>query len=291
MDNKYNIDYESSEVQAMSDERASSHRLWETVNEYLESATMFFSFSKQSKYTYEDFVTYIGCDATNYFFDSKNNARTYTWIAKDNETAKFSALFTLKSDENRWTLKFSGSTNLMTEPTDTGADTDKSSADDINVDEIINELKAELESEFDSSDINASTIAGSLMALMGAGLFFAGLSTVENAEGSKEQKVNVDLFSSDPQKLSDVRVNSDILKSVHAEWLEGKYVFKGTAYELLTYDNFKDKIGCEATVYYYDKIQNTRVYTWISQDDINYSLCVWFKKKGETWNLYLIPPQ
>ena len=298
MENKYNLNYESSEIQAMSAERASAYRVWKTVNEYLGGSTMFFSFCEQAKYTYEDFVSYIGCEATNYFFDAKNKARTYTWIAKDNETAKFSALFTQKPDEETWTLNFSGSTNLMTEPArpedeadDGQTKAESTSADEINVDEILNGLKEELKIDFDSSEINASSIAGSLIALMGAGLFAAGLSTIGNADASKSAKGEADMTSSEPQKLTDEAATAEVLKKTHSEWLDGKYVFKGTAYELLTYENFKEQIGCEATVYYYDKIQNARVYTWIAQDDNTYSLCVWFKQKGEKWGLYLIPPQ
>ena len=298
MSNKYNINYESSDIQVMSEEKASAYKLWKTVNEYLGGNTMFFSFSEQSRYTYEDFVSYIGVDASNYFFDTKNKARTYTWIAKDNETAKFSALFKLKSDEDKWTLNFSGSTNLMTEPEKTEDEpaeeseniSEKTKSEDINVDEILNGLKEELKLDFDSSKINASGLAGSLIALMGAGLFAAGLSTMAGGDLSKTA-AQMDLSSSEPQKICDQMTTSEVLKKTHAEWLEGKYVFKGTAYELLTYEQFKEKIGCEATVYYYDKIQNARVYTWLSQDDKNYSLCVWFKQKGESWNLYMLPPQ
>ena len=298
MSNTYNINYESSDIQVMSEEKASAYKLWKTVNEYLGGNTMFFSFSEQSKYTYEDFVSYIGVDASNYFFDTKNNARTYTWIAKDNETAKFSALFTDNDSDGKWTLSFSGSTNLMTEPQrpeDESAEgsentSEKTKAEDINVDEIFNGLKEELKLDFDSSKINASGLAGSLIALMGAGLFAAGLSTMAGGDLSKTA-AQMDLSSSEPQKICDQMTTSEVLKKTHAEWLEGKYVFKGTAYELLTYEQFKEKIGCEATVYYYDKIQNARVYTWLSQDDKNYSLCVWFKQKGESWNLYMLPPQ
>lgn len=116
MDSIFNLDYTSPEVQKMSEERANADRLWQTVNEFLGGNTLFFSFSEQSKYTYEDFVSYIGCDATNYCFDTRNKARTYTWVAKDNETAKFSALFTDKDGDGKWTLNFSGSTNLITKP-------------------------------------------------------------------------------------------------------------------------------------------------------------------------------
>ena len=159
------------------------------------------------------------------------------------------------------------------------------------IDQAENELKEELKLDFDTSGINATSIAGSLIALMGAGLFAAGLSTIANGDLSKTANAEADLTSSEPQKLCDQMVSSEVLKKTHTEWLDGKYVFKGTAFELLTYEHFKAQIGCDATVYYYDKIQNARVYTWIAQDDNSYSLCVWFKQKGESWNLYLIPPQ
>ena len=298
MSNTYNINYESSEVQPMSQEKASAYRLWKTVNKFLEGSTMFFSFSKQSAYTYEDFVLYIGCDATNYFFDTRNNARNYTWIAKDDETAKFSALFTFKSEQEKWTLNFSGSTNLMTEPVrpedepseENGeSESGEETAEDINVDEILGSLKEDLKKEFEAADINVQGLAGTFMALMGAGLFAAGLSTM--ASGSGRQNSEVDLSSVEPQMMSDKKASEETLKLTHSVWLDGKNVFGGTAYELLTYENFKERIGCDATVYYYDKIQKARVYTWIAEDNPSYSLCIWFKQKGENWNLYMIIPQ
>ena len=102
MDNKYNLNYLSADVQPMSVEKPSAYRLWKTVNEYLGSATMFFSFSEQSKYTYEDFVAYIGCEATNYFFDTKNNERTYTWIAQDDNSYSLCVWFKQKGET--WNL-------------------------------------------------------------------------------------------------------------------------------------------------------------------------------------------
>ena len=293
MSNTYNINYESSEIQAMSEEKASAYKLWKTVNEYLGGGTMFFSFCEQAKYTYEDIASYIGCDATNYHFDTANKARAYTWVASDNETAKFSAFFTDKEGDGKWTLKFTGSANLITKPDapeeEEACGSDKKTPDDINVDDIIDGFKEDLKKEFSGTDGTASTLAGTLLALMGAGLFAAGLSSMGNAQASKNEAS--DLSSCEPQKLSDIKATSDTLKKTHSEWLDGKYTFVGTAYELLTYDSFKEHIGCEATVFYYDKIQNARVYTWISEDDPQHSLCVWFKKKGENWTLYLITPQ
>ena len=116
LDNTYNLDYNSSKVQPMSQKRASAYRLWETVNKYLGGNTIFFHFSEQSKYTYDDFSEYIGCDATEYFFDEKSKARVFTWIAEDNSTAKFSVFLTYKADCDNWTLNYSGSANLITQP-------------------------------------------------------------------------------------------------------------------------------------------------------------------------------
>ena len=114
MDSIFNLDYTSPEVQKMSEERANADRLWQTVNEFLGGSTICIFSPELFALTYADFVEFIGCHASQFFYDEKNKARTYTWIAGDNETCKFSALFVEKLD--KWGLGYTGSTNLITRP-------------------------------------------------------------------------------------------------------------------------------------------------------------------------------
>jgi len=106
----YGIDLTSAEVQPMSEERATRERLEETVREWLEGATLFLDNSEMSKRTYKDFVDFIGCDATEYYFDVSRNTRVYTWRAEGADTSKLGVWFEEKN--GIWSLSFTGSTNL-----------------------------------------------------------------------------------------------------------------------------------------------------------------------------------
>jgi len=101
----YGIDFDSEEVQAMSEERAALEKLQETVQEWLDGATFFLDDSR----TYGDFVGFIGCDATEYNFDG--SARCYTWIADGADNSKLSVWFKENAAGN-WCLYSTGSANL-----------------------------------------------------------------------------------------------------------------------------------------------------------------------------------
>jgi len=104
----FGIDFTSEEVQPMGEEKADVAVLKKTAEEYLEGNTMF-SYSNDKR-TYADFVEYIGCDANEYQFSSRDNARMYTWKAADSDTAWFAAYFFEK--DGAWVLYASSSSNL-----------------------------------------------------------------------------------------------------------------------------------------------------------------------------------
>ena len=106
----YGINLTGTEVQQMSEERASKEKLEETVAVWLGNSTIFPESSKQGKLTYKDFVDYIGSDATEYYFDGSRNARVYTWKADGADNSKLAAWFVERG--NSWRLSITGSTNL-----------------------------------------------------------------------------------------------------------------------------------------------------------------------------------
>jgi outer membrane murein-binding lipoprotein Lpp len=103
----YGIDLASEEVQQMASERASKEQLNKTAYEWLEGNTMFYD----STLTYKDFIDFIGCDASEYYFDSSYNSRVYTWKAGDSDVSSFGIWLVQKG--NAWVLSMSGSANLQ----------------------------------------------------------------------------------------------------------------------------------------------------------------------------------
>jgi len=106
----YGIDLASTELQQMSETRATQEKLTETVREWLEGATMFPEGTEMGKRTYADFVDFIGCDATEYKYDESYSARLYTWISSESDNSKLSVWF--KEINGIWSLSFTGSANL-----------------------------------------------------------------------------------------------------------------------------------------------------------------------------------
>ena len=110
-DDRYpGIDFSSTQLQQMSEERAAKEKLEEVVWDFLNGATIFPEGSDESKLTYTDFAEFIGCDASEYNFDALQNARVYTWIAMDADASKFGAWF--KERNGIWYLSMTGSVNL-----------------------------------------------------------------------------------------------------------------------------------------------------------------------------------
>ena len=107
---KYKLDYESTEVQPMSEERASADVLKETEYEWLEGGTIFPDGHPYSDLTYEDFVKHIGVDASQYQYSSDFDGRMYIWIAKESDNKMFSIL--LKESGGVWNLDSAGCANI-----------------------------------------------------------------------------------------------------------------------------------------------------------------------------------
>lgn len=108
LESKYGIDLDGAGEQKLSDDRADKSVLSETKNVWLEGK-LTFAFDSNPK-TYEAFVEHIGCDASLYSYSAEDGERSYTWIAKDDETAKLLAVFW--ETPNGWTLYSVGTTNL-----------------------------------------------------------------------------------------------------------------------------------------------------------------------------------
>lgn len=103
------IDMDAAGVQKMSDDRASKAKLIDTRDVWLEGR---FSFILDTdKKTYKDFADYIGCNAAEYEYAEEDMERRYTWIAEEDETAKFLAVF-IEGGDGNWYLYSVGSTNL-----------------------------------------------------------------------------------------------------------------------------------------------------------------------------------
>ncbi|MGI6349719.1 MAG: lipoprotein [Eubacteriales bacterium] len=99
--NPYNLDYESTEFQPMSDEKASVGTLRETAKEWLEGRQKFAG-TKFADYTYEDVAEHIGVDATIYYYDDQLSGRKYVWEAEDDITVWF--FIVLKERGGVWKL-------------------------------------------------------------------------------------------------------------------------------------------------------------------------------------------
>ena len=92
----------------------------------------------------------------------------------------------------------------------------------------------------------------------------------------------IDLASTEVQQMSAERASKEKLSQAVTEWLEGMTMFVDSK---LTYKDFVDYIGCDATEYNFDASFNSRVYTWKAEGSDNSVLSVWFKQSGNTWTL------
>ena len=88
---KYGIDMEGEGEQKLSDERVSADKLREVRDVWLKRQISF-SLDPNPK-TYEDFVEYIGCDASYYTYNPKNGWRTFSWEADGAPETRFVAIF------------------------------------------------------------------------------------------------------------------------------------------------------------------------------------------------------
>ena len=116
--NPYNLDYESTEIQPMSeDKRASVETLRETAFEWLERRQIFVG-TKFADYTYEDVAEHIGVDATYYYYNEHWPGRTYSWYAEGNDNVSFAIVLS----ERGGVWKLDAATQSTLEDDETGKD-------------------------------------------------------------------------------------------------------------------------------------------------------------------------
>ena len=107
--------------------------------------------------------------------------------------------------------------------------------------------------------------------------------------GSNESSYNLDFTSTEVQTMSTERAPRETLGEAFYEWLNSiTYFPDGTENSDLTYDDFVDHIGFDATEYYYDDSRTARVYTWRAEGEDGSQLGVWFVEEGGSWNLSML---
>ena len=80
IDNPYNLDMESTEAQAVSDNRAEKSVLIETFKEYFGGLNYFFA-AEQADFTLGDVIAHIDVDPSEYRYDAEREAQIYSWYA------------------------------------------------------------------------------------------------------------------------------------------------------------------------------------------------------------------
>lgn len=101
----YGLDLDSTEEQPMSAERAEREALYTAVKGHFGDVTIFLG-TNYAKMTYDDVKELLGIDATYYYYDEENAAKTFVWLTSDSATAKLAFWF---RDKELYAL---GSTNL-----------------------------------------------------------------------------------------------------------------------------------------------------------------------------------
>ena len=104
----------------------------------------------------------------------------------------------------------------------------------------------------------------------------------DNAVEIDGSSYGIDLTSTEVQQMSAERASKEKLDKTVTEWLEGNTMFYDSS---LTYKDFVDYIGIDATEYNFDSSFNARVYTWKAEESDNSVLSVWFKQSGNKWKL------
>ena len=96
----YNLDYESTEWQPMSDERATEEKLLE-VYEIIQAGVI--------GMRYEDVVELVGCEASDFRNDGSGN-RLYKWYTSESEYVDMGLTFEQQGDE--WYVTWYSKTNM-----------------------------------------------------------------------------------------------------------------------------------------------------------------------------------
>lgn len=92
VEERYQLDLESTEVQPMSEEKLERDVLKERKNEFFQGVTVFMDTEFQNM-TYEDVKEGIGIDANYYYYDAEGAGQMFTWETSDNSTAKLLVMF------------------------------------------------------------------------------------------------------------------------------------------------------------------------------------------------------
>ena len=80
--------------------------------------------------------------------------------------------------------------------------------------------------------------------------------------GSSESSnaYNLDMKSTEAQPMSTERASAEVLRETAQTYLGGLNYFEGTEQANLTYNDIKEHIGVDATMYRYDDTQQAELY-------------------------------
>ena len=87
------IDMKSTDIQAVTSDRATLEVLNETFFTYLGGLNYFTEGDAQSKLTYADLKEHIGVDCSGYQYDEEHQRGVYTWYAAEDEACCLSLFF------------------------------------------------------------------------------------------------------------------------------------------------------------------------------------------------------
>lgn len=87
---------------------------------------------------------------------------------------------------------------------------------------------------------------------------------------------NLDMKSTEAQPMSTESASIEVLRETAQTYLGGLNYFEGTEQANLTYNDIKEHIGVDATMYRYDDTQQAELYIWYVDGDDKASLNVWF---------------
>lgn len=87
---------------------------------------------------------------------------------------------------------------------------------------------------------------------------------------------NLDMKSTETQPMSTKRASIEVLRETAQTYLGGLNYFEGTEQANLTYNDIKEHIGVDATVYRYDDNRQAELYIWYVDGDDKASLNLWF---------------
>lgn len=92
------------------------------------------------------------------------------------------------------------------------------------------------------------------------------------------EKYKLDLESSDVQKMSDERAEQAVLQETVNDFLDGNTMFlEDSESGKMTYDDFAEHIGCDASEYNYDKEEKLEVFIWRAKENENMVFCIYLE--------------